>query len=133
MEAMMMESSEIGSHRDAVPDYLADDPDTEPSLPDGGSYADVDVGKLQREREAREHQQSFGQRAKRGELGVTDVPGASLAKGGLYRLVALVFSPVQMIFSSMGTLAATGVPLVLLTLAAWALIELLQDQFWQLF
>ena len=121
--------------RAAPPSYLAkEESDPIDGLPRGsGSYLDVDVNKLERERERRELQDSFVNRAQRGELGIQDIPGSRLASSGLVTLGNTIAAPFRAVLDGLGTIFWVGMLMLSLSMAAYAMTELLRANFGYMF
>lgn len=68
------------------------------------AYTRVDLGKLRRDRERREHGQRFWQRLKRGDVDARDLPGQATASGLFFRFSDALFAPLRAAAESPGVI-----------------------------
>lgn len=122
--------SEASDERD--PDWIASDeenPDKVGDLNMGSLYTRANPHELRRRREAREAQQSFLSRAKRGEIGLDDVPGRNVVSGAFFGLMSKILSPFESIFQSKGVILLAIGTALLFAFMAFSMIEFASWQF----
>lgn len=92
-------------------------------------YVRVDVSKLRREREQREHGQRFWQRLRRGEIDARDLPGQQSASNLFFRFADSLFSPFRAAAENPGILLLVILTAIGFTAAFKVIIDFVRAQF----